>query len=109
MPASSAALEALGKADPAVYSNSSVVPDPALWFLTDILAMPRWLPGANVFSLGDVLIGVGIGLVVVLAMRRGGAGAEAAAGAGAAGAGAGAAVAAAGAGAPKSPTGAPAH
>ena len=31
-------------------------PDPALWLLTDIFALPRWLPFANVFSIGDVLI-----------------------------------------------------
>ena len=31
--------------------------------------MPRWLPFANVFSVGDLLIGAGIALVIVLAMR----------------------------------------
>ncbi len=30
-----------------------------LWFLGDILPLPAWLPHANVFSLGDVLITVG--------------------------------------------------
>jgi hypothetical protein len=71
MPAGASALEALGKAEPTLYSNSAVVPDPALWILTDIFALPRGLPGANVFSLGDVLIGLGIVVVMVLAMRRG--------------------------------------
>jgi hypothetical protein len=70
MPAGQAALAALGKAEPVVYSNSSVVPQPALEPLTDIFALPPWLPGANIFSIGDVLIGVGIALVIVLAMRR---------------------------------------
>jgi hypothetical protein len=70
MPAGRAALEALGKAEPVVYSNSSVVTHPALEPLTDIFALPAWLPGANIFSVGDVLIGVGIALVIVLAMRR---------------------------------------
>jgi len=70
MPAGQGALEALGKAEPTIYSNSSVVPDPALWFLTDIFALPSWLPFANIFSPGDVLIGVGIATVIVVAMRR---------------------------------------
>ena len=84
MPAGAAALDALGKAEPVLYSNSTVVQDPALWFLTDILALPRWLPGANVFSFGDILIGLGIGVVIVLAMRRGRAGDEASPAAGSA-------------------------
>jgi hypothetical protein len=70
MPASPAALVASGKAAPIIYSNSSVVPDPALWPLTDIFALPSWLPLANVFSVGDVLIGAGIALVIVIHMRR---------------------------------------
>jgi hypothetical protein len=71
MPAGEEALAALGKAEPTLYSNSAVVLDPALWFLTDIFALPRGLPGANVFSVGDVLIAAGIVAVTVLAMRRG--------------------------------------
>jgi hypothetical protein len=70
MPAGRKALEALGETVPAVYSNSSAVQDPALWPLTDIFALPRWLPWTNIFSIGDVLIGVGIALVIVRAMRR---------------------------------------
>jgi hypothetical protein len=70
MPASRAALEASGKLAPVIYSNSSVVPDPALWPLTDIFALPSWLPLANVFSVGDVLIGMGVAAAIVIAMRR---------------------------------------
>jgi hypothetical protein len=70
MPADPAAMAALGKADPIVYSNSTVVPDPALGMLTDVFAMPAWFPFANVFSLGDIIIGVGIIVVIVSAMRR---------------------------------------
>ena len=44
-------------------------PDPALWFLTDIFALPRWVPFANVFSVGDLLIATGIAVVIVIAMR----------------------------------------
>ena len=42
----------------------------ALRPLTDIFALPGWLPGANVFSLGDVLIGVGVAVVIALGMRE---------------------------------------
>ncbi len=69
MPASREALAALGKSGPVVYSNSSVVEQPALWPLTDIFALPAWLPGANIFSIGDVLISLGIVTVIVVAMR----------------------------------------
>jgi hypothetical protein len=72
MPASRAAVELMGGVSPAIeagYSNSSIAAAPALWFLTDVFAMPRWVPFANVFSVGDLLIGAGIALVIVLAMR----------------------------------------
>lgn len=71
MPASAQAAAALGKAHPTSYSNSAIIPDPILAPLTDIFALPAWVPFANVFSIGDVLIGVGIGFVIVKAMRAG--------------------------------------
>jgi hypothetical protein len=70
MPASPAALAAVHQGPLSGYSNSSVVPSPALAPLTDIFALPVWLPFANVFSVGDVLIGAGVAAVIVLAMRR---------------------------------------
>ena len=70
MPASPAALAALGFTLGDEYSNSTVVAHPALQPLTDIFAMPTWVPYANVFSVGDVLIGIGVGVVIVAAMRR---------------------------------------
>jgi hypothetical protein len=70
MPASPAALAAAGRTVSGVYTNSSLVPDPALWFLTDIFALPTWLPASNVFSIGDVLVGVGVAAAIVIAMRR---------------------------------------
>lgn len=70
MPASPSALASLGISPGAIYSNSAVVPDPALWPLTDIFALPRWVPFANVFSVGDVLIGIGVAVTIVVAMRR---------------------------------------
>jgi hypothetical protein len=70
MPASPAAVQAQGRVESTAYSNSAVVPDPILRPLTDVFAMPTWLPFANVFSIGDVLIGIGVAIVVVTAMRR---------------------------------------
>jgi hypothetical protein len=70
MPAASGALQSLGNVEHTGYSNSVVAPDPALAPLTDIFALPTWLPFANVFSVGDVLIGIGVVIVIVVAMRR---------------------------------------
>lgn len=69
MPADPAALTALGAAHPTAYSNSAIVADPVLAPLTDIFALPTWVPFANVFSVGDVLIGLGVVVVIVTAMR----------------------------------------
>jgi hypothetical protein len=71
MPAGRGALEALGKTDPTIYSNSATVDHPALEPLTDIFALPAWLPSANIFSVGDVIIAVGVAAVIVAAMRAG--------------------------------------
>ncbi len=70
MPASAASLVAAGKVPPATYSNSAVVSAPLLAPLTDIFALPTWLPFSNVFSIGDLLIGLGIVVAIVAAMRR---------------------------------------
>jgi hypothetical protein len=71
MPASAAALAAQGRTEATVYSNSALVSDPVLAPLTDIFAMPTWIPMANVFSIGDVLLGVGVAMAIVVAMRAG--------------------------------------
>ena len=71
MPASEAAFASLGGGLNPGYTNSTIVPDPALEPLTDVYALPSWLPFANVFSVGDVLIAVGIAIVIVSAMRSG--------------------------------------
>ena len=71
MPASAAALAAQGRSEATVYSNSAYVTDPVLAPLTDIFAMPTWIPLANVFSIGDVLLGVGVAMAIVVAMRAG--------------------------------------
>ena len=70
MPAGRDAMAALGLSDREIYSNSAVIANPALEPLTDIFAMPTWLPFANIFSAGDVLLGLGIVVVIVAAMRR---------------------------------------
>ena len=69
MPADPRALAAVGGA-PEGPSNSIVVPDPALAPLTDLFALPAWLPFANVFSIGDVLMAIGIAATIASAMRR---------------------------------------
>lgn len=70
MPASQSALAALGETVGPGYSNSRVFDSPALAPLTDVMALPRWLPFANIFSVGDVLIGIGVFVAIVVAMRR---------------------------------------
>ena len=75
MPAAHAAKEAIGKGAPTTYSNSALIEHPNLPFLTDIFALPSWLPFTNVFSVGDLLIGLGVIVAVVTAMRSGRAGA----------------------------------
>jgi hypothetical protein len=69
MPASASALAAAGLDGPGSYTNSVVLDHPALQPLTDIFAIPASWPLANVFSVGDVLIGVGIVIVIAAAMR----------------------------------------
>jgi Family of unknown function (DUF5317) len=46
--------------------NSTATPDPHLSWLVDRWAAPDWIPLANVFSVGDVIIAVGA-VVIVLA------------------------------------------
>lgn len=71
MPTTADALATAGLEPTAGFSNSAVVADPALAPLTDIYALPAWVPLANVFSLGDVLIGLGIAVVIAFGMRTG--------------------------------------
>jgi hypothetical protein len=69
MPADPDALAGLERLPQAGYSNSRLVDGVVLWPLTDLFAMPAWVPLANVFSVGDVLIGVGAAVAVVAAMH----------------------------------------
>lgn len=70
MPADPAALALAGFSGPGDNTNSVVVAQPALQALTDIYAVPAWVPFANVFSVGDVLIGIGIVVAIVAVMRQ---------------------------------------
>ena len=68
MPADPVALASVVDLTPG-YSNSVVVADPALRALTDLFALPASFPFANVFSVGDVLIGIGVAATIAIAMR----------------------------------------
>lgn len=69
MPADPGAV-ALAGLDPSGYNNSIITANPILRPLTDLFALPAGVPLANVFSIGDVLIGAGIACTIALAMRR---------------------------------------
>ena len=71
MPTTAAALAAAGLSPRDGFSNSAIRDDPALAPLTDVFALPAWLPFANVFSIGDVVIALGIVVVIALGMRDG--------------------------------------
>jgi hypothetical protein len=52
------------------FSNSVLIgPDTLFPWLGDVFVLPRPLPFANVFSIGDVVIGVGAVVFLVIAMR----------------------------------------
>ena len=69
MPASPGALAVVGRLPQAAYSNSVSSGAANLAPLIDLFAMPPWVPLANVFSVGDILIGVGVAVAVVAAMH----------------------------------------
>lgn len=70
MPADPGALALAGMDASIQYSNSIVTNQPVLAPLTDIFAMPDWMPFANVFSIGDLLIGAGIVVAIAAGMAR---------------------------------------
>jgi hypothetical protein len=69
MPVSAEAVAAMGRLPKEGYSNSRLLDGVILGPLTDIFAMPTWIPLANVFSIGDLLIGVGAAMAVLAAMH----------------------------------------
>ena len=65
MPASRGALETAGlDIRSGEFANSDFVDDANLGFLGDVFAIPAGWPGANVFSVGDVLMVLGALLVL---------------------------------------------
>ena len=69
MPASPSALAAFG-GEIGPHTNSVALAHPVLEPLTDVFATPTWLPFANIFSVGDVLIGAGVAVALTAAMRK---------------------------------------
>lgn len=70
MPVRAATLAAAGLDPHEGFSNSLITDAPVLEPLTDVFALPPWLPFANVFSVGDVLVALGIAVAIAAAMRR---------------------------------------
>ena len=69
MPASAEALATAGIAI-GPHTNSIAAATPALEPLTDVFALPAWVPLANVFSVGDVLVAIGLAWTIAAGMRR---------------------------------------
>ena len=67
MPVLPEAMHAAGRTD-AVQANSTAATNPTLAWLVDRWPAPDWIPFANVFSVGDVLIAAGAFVVVLAAM-----------------------------------------
>jgi hypothetical protein len=70
MPASASALRSVGRAAETGFVNSGAVPHPRLLVLGDVFATPSWMPLANVFSIGDLVLVTGFVLLVASASRR---------------------------------------
>jgi hypothetical protein len=68
MPALPSAMRAAGLAYGGVHNNSVALAHPHAAWLVDRWGAPGWLPMANVYSVGDVLLAVGTVVVVSAAM-----------------------------------------
>jgi hypothetical protein len=68
MPAKRSALRAAGVSFN-LRNNSVTLARPHVAWLIDRFAWPHWLPLANVFSVGDILIGLGLVIVIVVGMQ----------------------------------------
>ena len=67
MPVRLSAMHGAGRID-AVQANSTAMSDPTLPWLVDRWAAPDWIPLANVFSVGDVVIALGAVVIVLAGM-----------------------------------------
>jgi len=70
MPTTPGALLAAGKDPARGYSNSIELARPQLAPLTDVFALPATVPLANVFSVGDIGVGLGTAWLAFSTMRR---------------------------------------
>jgi hypothetical protein len=68
MPGLRSALRAAGHTYTGSHNNEIVASHPHLAWLVDRWAVPQWIPGGNVYSVGDVLIAVGAVVMVSAAM-----------------------------------------
>lgn len=68
MPVLPGAMRAAG-GNHATLNNSTAASDPNLSWLVDRWAAPDWIPLANVFSVGDILIAAGAAWIVLAAME----------------------------------------
>lgn len=68
MPVTRGALDSAGLSYH-LKNNSVAVVHPHLAWLVDRWAVPSWLPLGNVYSIGDVAIGIGVFVTIVIAMR----------------------------------------
>jgi hypothetical protein len=68
MPALPSAMRAAGLTYDGVHNNSVADAHPHLAWLVDRFGAPSWLPLANVYSVGDVLLAVGTVILVAAAM-----------------------------------------
>jgi hypothetical protein len=68
MPGLPSALRAAGHTYTGSHNNEVVASHPHLAWLVDRWAVPHWIPGGNVYSVGDVLIAVGAVIMVSAAM-----------------------------------------
>jgi hypothetical protein len=68
MPALPAAMRQAGLSYTGVHNNSVADSSPNLVWFVDRWAAPSWVPFGNVYSAGDVLIGLGAVVLVVAAM-----------------------------------------
>lgn len=67
MPVSPSAMHDAGRTA-VTQANSTAVADPRLEWFVDRWAAPDWIPFANVYSIGDVVIAAGAVVVVLYAM-----------------------------------------
>jgi hypothetical protein len=67
MPVSHSAMREAGRTA-VTQANSTAMADPRLGWLVDRWAAPEWVPLANVYSIGDVVIAAGAVVIVLSAM-----------------------------------------